>query len=110
MQALVGGRDWCKWVLSRPTHHCLSRWEGEPGSVAEMGMVASGPRAGETVVRIDPKYFRPAEARAWAFVFRVACTCCMQCTAGLPAVKQYVHTGRVIEKGFSSAKPWRWAC
>ncbi|KAK9840561.1 hypothetical protein WJX81_001307 [Elliptochloris bilobata] len=37
------------------------RWEGEAGSVAEMGVVASGPRSGETVVRIDPKYFRPAE-------------------------------------------------
>ncbi len=39
------------------------RWEGEHGSVAEVGKVAGGERAGETVVRIDPKYFRPAEAR-----------------------------------------------
>jgi len=31
--------------------------------VAEVGKVAGGERAGETVVRIDPKYFRPAEAR-----------------------------------------------
>lgn len=50
----------------------MSRWEGEPGSVAEMGVVASGPRAGETVVRIDPKYFRPAEARPHGSGFRIA--------------------------------------
>lgn len=37
------------------------RWEGETGSVAETGVVTSGARAGEVVVRIDPKYFRPAE-------------------------------------------------
>ena len=37
------------------------RWEGETGSVAETGVVASGARVGEVVVRIDPKYFRPAE-------------------------------------------------
>jgi len=37
------------------------RWEGEPGSVEEVGIVASGPRAGEAVVKVDPKYFRPAE-------------------------------------------------
>ena len=29
--------------------------------MAETGVVASGARAGEVVVRIDPKYFRPAE-------------------------------------------------
>jgi GDPmannose 4,6-dehydratase len=37
------------------------RWEGEPGSVNEVGIIASGPRAGEAVVKVDPKYFRPAE-------------------------------------------------
>lgn len=55
------------------TLRCLSRWEGESGSVAETGVVASGPRAGETVVRIDPKYFRPAEARPHFLECRVAC-------------------------------------
>ena len=37
------------------------RWEGKTGSVEEVGVVASGPRSGDVVVRIDPKYFRPAE-------------------------------------------------
>ena len=41
--------------------------------MAETGVVASGPRAGETVVRIDPKYFRPAEARPYTLGNRVAC-------------------------------------
>ena len=39
--------------------------------MAETGVVASGPREGETVVRIDPKYFRPAEARTKASELRV---------------------------------------
>jgi GDPmannose 4,6-dehydratase len=37
------------------------KWEGKAGSLDEVGVVASGPRAGDVVVRIDPKYFRPAE-------------------------------------------------
>lgn len=37
------------------------KWEGKAGSVEEVGIVASGPREGDVVVRVDPKYFRPAE-------------------------------------------------
>ena len=36
------------------------RWEGPPG-VTEVGIISEGDRAGEVVVRISPKYFRPSE-------------------------------------------------
>ncbi|CAL5224100.1 g6729 [Coccomyxa viridis] len=36
------------------------RWEGPPG-VTETGVISEGERAGQVVVRISPKYFRPSE-------------------------------------------------
>ncbi len=36
------------------------RWEGKPG-LTEIGVVAEGEMAGKTVVRVNAKYFRPAE-------------------------------------------------
>ena len=36
------------------------RWEG-PAGVTETGVISEGERAGEVVVRISPKYFRPSE-------------------------------------------------
>ncbi len=36
------------------------RWEGPPG-VTEVGIISEGEKAGEVVVRISPKYFRPSE-------------------------------------------------
>ncbi len=39
------------------------RWEGKPG-LTETGVVAEGELAGKTVVRVNAKYFRPAEVRA----------------------------------------------
>ena len=38
------------------------RWEGPPG-VTEVGVVCDGERAGQVVVRISPKFFRPSEVR-----------------------------------------------
>ncbi len=89
----------------RPLPPRRRRWEGEHGSVAEVGKVAGGERAGETVVRIDPKYFRPAEARrpapaglrpagahqnkgAWACAVAVDKACArpaLECSAGISA-------------------------
>lgn len=39
------------------------RWEGKPG-LTETGVVAEGEMAGKTVVRVNAKYFRPAEVRS----------------------------------------------
>ena len=39
------------------------RWEGKPG-LTETGVVAEGELAGKVVVRVNAKYFRPAEVRA----------------------------------------------
>ena len=36
-------------------------WEG-PAGVTEVGVISEGERAGQVVVRISPKYFRPSEA------------------------------------------------
>ena len=38
------------------------RWEGPPG-VNEMGVVSEGERAGQVVVRISPRFFRPSEVQ-----------------------------------------------
>ncbi len=38
-------------------------WEGKPG-LTETGVVAEGEMAGKTVVRVNAKYFRPAEVRS----------------------------------------------
>ena len=35
-------------------------WEGPPG-VTEVGVISEGERAGQVVVRISPKFFRPSE-------------------------------------------------
>ena len=42
------------------------RWEGKAGTLSETGVVAEGELRGRTVLRINPKYFRPAEVRATA--------------------------------------------
>ena len=39
------------------------RWEGKAGTLSETGVVAGGELKGRTVLRINPKYFRPAEVR-----------------------------------------------
>ena len=76
--------------------------------MAETGVVASGPRAGETVVRIDPKYFRPAEARAHAPVLlRIACMCLhvMHNTKWLTLqIRRHAGQSSCCPKGFTSAK------
>ena len=36
-----------------------SRWRGE--GLHEEAYIADGPRKGSVVIRIDPRYFRPAE-------------------------------------------------
>ena len=42
---------------------CLPlRWEGPPG-VTEVGVLSESERAGQVVVRISPKFFRPSEVR-----------------------------------------------
>ncbi len=40
------------------------RWEGKAGTLSETGVVAEGELKGRTVLRINPKYFRPAEVSA----------------------------------------------
>lgn len=37
------------------------RWEGKAGTLTETGVVASGELKGRTVIRVNAKYFRPAE-------------------------------------------------
>ena len=37
------------------------RWEGKAGTLTETGIVASGELKGRTVIRVNAKYFRPAE-------------------------------------------------
>lgn len=39
------------------------RWEG-PTGVTETGVISEGEMAGQVVVRISPKYFRPSEVSA----------------------------------------------
>jgi GDPmannose 4,6-dehydratase len=36
-------------------------WEGEPGSVDEIGLDANNPE--HVLVKVDPQYFRPTEVR-----------------------------------------------
>ena len=51
------------------------RWEGLPG-VTETGVLSEGERAGEVVVRINPKYFRPAEVSTLTTPSRAMFTAC----------------------------------
>eukprot|EP00884_Botryococcus_braunii_P001403 jgi/Botrbrau1/11263/Bobra.0038s0035.1 len=52
-------RDFCEMAFKRV--RMPIRWEGPRGSVAEYAVVAEGEHKDEVVIRIDPKYFRPAE-------------------------------------------------
>ncbi|BDA47036.1 GDP-mannose 4,6-dehydratase [Coccomyxa sp. Obi] len=51
-------RDFCERAFKRAGMPI--RWEGKPG-LTETGVVAEGEMAGKTVVRVNAKYFRPAE-------------------------------------------------
>lgn len=61
------------------------RWEGE--GLDEVGIVAEGERTGETVIRINERFFRPAEVDlllgnpAKAQKVRSVESCCMIITA-----------------------------
>eukprot|EP00884_Botryococcus_braunii_P017952 jgi/Botrbrau1/4840/Bobra.0032s0001.1 len=52
-------REFCEMAFARA--NMPIRWEGERGTINEYAVVTEGEHKDQVVIRIDPKYFRPAE-------------------------------------------------
>lgn len=86
--ACAPARDFCERAFKRaglPIH-----WEGKPG-LTETGVVSEGELAGKIVVRVNAKYFRPAEVLSHAHLHYI-----FSCTMG-----RYLASRETCEKMFA---------